>query len=108
MVDRDYATQRIVYALAALRGGAPRAEVAYCFLERPDAPVQQAFTPADAPALAERLQELAAGVIARQLPGHAHAAPRPVRRLPRPRDAVLVPRGADAAARLSGSTTPPA
>ncbi len=68
VVDRDYATQRIVYALAALRGGAPRAEVAYCFLERPDAPVQQAFTPADAPALAERLQELAAGVIAGRYP----------------------------------------
>ena len=35
VVERQYATQRLVYALAALRDGAPRAEVAYCFLERP-------------------------------------------------------------------------
>ena len=55
MVERDYATQRLVYALAALRGGAPRAEVAYCFLERPGEPVPRAFVAADAPALAERL-----------------------------------------------------
>ena len=39
VVERDYATQRIVYALAALRDGAPRVEVAYCFLERPGEPV---------------------------------------------------------------------
>ena len=39
LVDRDYATQRLVYALAALRDGAPRVEVAYCFLERPAEPV---------------------------------------------------------------------
>ena len=68
VVDRDYATQRIVYALAALRDGAPRTEVAYCFLERPDAPVHEAFTPADAPRLAERLQHLAAGVIEGRYP----------------------------------------
>ena len=42
VVDREYATQRIVYALAALRDGAPRAEVAYCFLERPGEPVTRA------------------------------------------------------------------
>ena len=39
LVERDYATQRLVYALAALRDGAPRVEVAYCFLERPGEPV---------------------------------------------------------------------
>ena len=32
-------TQRLVYALAALRSGADRVEVAYVFLERPDEPV---------------------------------------------------------------------
>ena len=40
--DSSSATTRpsgIVYALAALRDGAPRAEVAYCFLERPGEPV---------------------------------------------------------------------
>jgi ATP-dependent helicase/nuclease subunit A len=63
LVERDYATQQIVYALAALRDGAPRAEVAYCFLERPAEPVGEAFTAADAPALAERLQRLARGLL---------------------------------------------
>ena len=68
VVERDYATQRIVYALAALRDGAPRAEVAYCFLERPGEPVTEAFTAADAPALAERLHALAQGVLEGRYP----------------------------------------
>ena len=68
IVERDYATQRIVYALAALRDGAPRAEVAYCFLERPGEPVTEAFTAADATALTERLAGLARGVIAGDYP----------------------------------------
>ena len=38
-VARAYATQRMVYALAALRDGAPRVEVAYALLERPAEPV---------------------------------------------------------------------
>ena len=63
VVERDYATQRIVYALAALRDGAPRAEVSYCFLERPGEPVTTTFTAADAPALTERLHELASGLL---------------------------------------------
>jgi ATP-dependent helicase/nuclease subunit A len=63
VVDRDYATQLLVYALAALRDGAPRAEVAYCFLERPSEPVTTAFTAADAPALAEQLARLAENLL---------------------------------------------
>ena len=63
VVERDYATQRIVYALAALRDGAPSVEVAYAFLERPDAPVSATFTTRDIPALAERLTNLAEGVL---------------------------------------------
>jgi ATP-dependent helicase/nuclease subunit A len=63
VVERDYATQRIVYALAGLRDGAPRVEVAYCFLERPGEPVTQVFSAADAPALADRLHALARGVL---------------------------------------------
>ena len=63
LVERDYTTQRIVYALAALRDGAPRVEVAYCFLERPAEPVSCEFTAADEPALAEQLAGLAGGVL---------------------------------------------
>ncbi len=66
VVERDYATQRIVYALAALRDGAPRVEVAYCFLERPAEPVTASFT--DQPALAERLAGLAADLLAGRYP----------------------------------------
>jgi hypothetical protein len=68
IVERDYATQRVVYALAALRDGAPRAEVAYCFLERPGEPVTMAFGAADAPALSERLAGLARGVMEGRYP----------------------------------------
>jgi ATP-dependent helicase/nuclease subunit A len=68
VVDRDYATQRIVYGLAALRDGAPRVDVAYCFLERPGEPVTAAFTAADATALSERLAGLARGVMEGRYP----------------------------------------
>jgi ATP-dependent helicase/nuclease subunit A len=68
IVELEYSTQRIVYALAALRDGAPRAEVAYCFLERPGEPVTMAFTAADAGALAEQLAGLARGVIEGEYP----------------------------------------
>jgi ATP-dependent exoDNAse (exonuclease V) beta subunit len=61
---RDYAGQRLVYALAALRGGAPRVEVAHCYLERPDEPATAVFTAADADALAERLVRSARGLLA--------------------------------------------
>ena len=38
LVEADYATQRRIYALAALRAGAPAVEVAHLFLERPGEP----------------------------------------------------------------------
>jgi ATP-dependent helicase/nuclease subunit A len=68
VVDRDYATQRVVYALAALRDGAPRVDVAYCFLERPGEPVIRSFTAADADALAEQVLQLARGVLDERYP----------------------------------------
>jgi ATP-dependent helicase/nuclease subunit A len=68
VVEQDYATQRIVYALAALRHGAPRVEVAYILLERPAEPVSHTFTAADAPALGERLLGLARGILDEQWP----------------------------------------
>jgi ATP-dependent helicase/nuclease subunit A len=68
VVERDYATQRVVYALAALRDGAPRVDVAYCFLERPAEPVIRTFTAAEAPALAEQVTTLARGVLDERYP----------------------------------------
>jgi len=68
LVAREYATQRVVYALAALRGGAPRVEVAHLVLERPDAPAVVAYDAADAPALAERLAAVAADLLAERYP----------------------------------------
>ncbi len=62
VVAGAYATQRLVYALAALRGGAATVDVAHCFLERPEVPVIARFTTADADALTAQLRALSAGV----------------------------------------------
>jgi ATP-dependent helicase/nuclease subunit A len=43
IVDADYRLQRLVYALACFRAGADQVEVAYHFLERPDAVVATTF-----------------------------------------------------------------
>lgn len=59
-----YGTQRLVYALAALRGGAARVEVVHCFLERPEDTVSAAFGAAGAERLERELHELAAGALA--------------------------------------------
>jgi ATP-dependent exoDNAse (exonuclease V) beta subunit len=77
LADRDYGTQRQVYALAALRDGAPAVEVAHCFLERPAAPAVARYTRDDAPALAVALLDLAGGVLAERWP----VTPRPHREL---------------------------
>jgi len=58
-----YSTQRLVYALAALRGGAPQVEVAYVFLERPEDVVSAVFGAGDAPRLELELLDLARGVV---------------------------------------------
>jgi ATP-dependent helicase/nuclease subunit A len=63
LVDDNYAGQRTVYALAALRSGAERVEVVYSFLEKPADVVSAVFTAADAPALEHRLVELAQGLV---------------------------------------------
>ncbi len=68
LIGRAYATQRMVYALAALDDGAERVEVAYALLERPGEPVSATFTQADAPALAGALLDLADGVLAERWP----------------------------------------
>jgi len=62
--DEHYGTQRIVYALAALKAGAQRVDVVHSFLELPDRPVTVTYTRDDAGSLEARLVELADGVIA--------------------------------------------
>ena len=97
MADRDYATQRLVYALAALREGAARVEVVHQFLELPDEPASVVWEAADAADLERRLLELAGGVVdSRFLPSdepHLELC-----RLPRPARDVLLAAGADAGA----------
>ena len=66
LVQSHYATQRLVYALAALRAGAARVEVAHLFLEAPRDPVTASFAASEAAALERELAELAAGVLARR------------------------------------------
>jgi hypothetical protein len=63
LCEERYAGQRTVYALAALRSGAERVEVAYSFLEQPGQVVSALFTAADAAALERRLVELAEGLV---------------------------------------------
>ena len=62
-VERRYATQRLVYALAGLHAGARTVEVVHCFLERPGSPVAARYGLEDRPALAAELQRRAAGVM---------------------------------------------
>ncbi len=66
LVHSHYATQRVIYALAALRAGASTVEVAHLFLEAPRDPVTAVFSASDAPALERELADLAAGVLARR------------------------------------------
>ena len=57
LTAESYSTQRLVYALAGLRSGAERVEVAHCFLEQPERlAVAVPTTAADA----ERLEDGAA------------------------------------------------
>jgi ATP-dependent exoDNAse (exonuclease V) beta subunit len=73
LVEASYSIQRLIYALAALRAGAPAVEVTYCFLERADATVTREWSAADAEALERELLELAGGVVE----GRFQPAPEP-------------------------------
>ena len=63
IVDAEYATQRLIYALAALRAGAEVVEVVHCFLERPDEPAVALYEASDAERLERELLGLAQGVV---------------------------------------------
>jgi len=77
VVESDYAVQRLIYALAILRGGAPRVEVAFLFLETPDSPVTAVYEAADAPRLERELRGLTRELEA----GKFEVAPEPHREL---------------------------
>ena len=66
VVASAYATQRLIYGLAALRAGAREVEVAHAFLERPERPATVTYSHADAGRLERELEELASGVDRRE------------------------------------------
>ena len=66
VVQRAYSSQRLLYALAALRSGAEAVEVAHCFLESPERPVIAAFSRSQQPELERRLALLTGGVLRRE------------------------------------------
>ena len=64
-IERDYSLQRLVYAVAGLRAGAARVEVAHCFLRAPEDPLSTIYEASDLArlerALSERMAPLRAG-----------------------------------------------
>jgi ATP-dependent exoDNAse (exonuclease V) beta subunit len=63
LVAAGYSTQRLIYALAAVRAGAEVVEVVHCFLERPDEPAVALYESADAERLESELLKLVQGVV---------------------------------------------
>jgi RecB family exonuclease len=68
LVEASYGAQRRIYALAALRAGAPAVEVAHVFLERPGEPAVARYEQADADALDAELRAHAAPLLAGEYP----------------------------------------
>ncbi|MCY4087201.1 MAG: UvrD-helicase domain-containing protein [Actinomycetia bacterium] len=62
LVDRDYAYQVVVYALAALKAGASTVTTQYVFLDRPEEPVGRTFARDDLAELEGRLSEAIAAI----------------------------------------------
>ena len=68
VVAGSYGLQRRIYALAALRAGATRVEVAHLFLERPDAPAVTVYETGDAGALADEILSSAEALLGGAFP----------------------------------------
>jgi ATP-dependent exoDNAse (exonuclease V) beta subunit len=68
LTEADYGLQRRIYALAALRSGAPVVEVIHLYLERPAEPVTARYTAADAVALEAELRAGAAPLVHGEFP----------------------------------------
>ena len=71
IVEAEYRLQRLVYALVCLRAGSSEVEIAYQFLERPDAVVSTSFARGDIPELEAELS----GAIARIRTGDFRPTP---------------------------------
>ena len=65
VVQSEYATQRLVYALAALHAGAQTVEILYCFLEQPEDPVVVVYERSQQADLDGALRGLSQGVLRR-------------------------------------------
>ncbi len=76
-VERLYGTQRLVYALAALRDGAAETVVVHLLLERPGEPVVATYRAEDRAALERRLEELAGRILREEF----EVSPQPNREL---------------------------
>jgi RecB family exonuclease len=68
LTEADYGLQRRIYALAALRSGAPAVEVVHLYLERPAEPVIARYAAADADALEAELLAGAAPLLRGEFP----------------------------------------
>jgi hypothetical protein len=60
---REYSSQQLIYALAALRAGAEQVEVVHVFLELPDEPVVATFASSEVQALEQRLTALTRPIV---------------------------------------------
>jgi ATP-dependent helicase/nuclease subunit A len=83
-IERDYALQRLVYALAGLRSGAERVEVAHCFLRAPELAVSAVFGAGQQAEIERELRERIAPLLAGRYevtpePGHERCATCPGR-----------------------------
>jgi ATP-dependent exoDNAse (exonuclease V) beta subunit len=77
VADREYSTQRLVYALAALRAGARQVEVVHLFLQDAANPVSRSFGSDDQAGLEAELTRRAAPLLA----GRFEVTPEPHRSL---------------------------
>ncbi len=66
LVAAQYATQRLIYGLAALRSGARSVEVAHLFLEAVERPVTASYDRGDQPRMERELGELVGGIVRRE------------------------------------------
>ena len=95
LTEADYGAQRRIYALAALRSGAPAVEVVHLYLERPSEPVIARYEAARHGGAGGPAPRRRRTTHARRVPGRRESAPRPLQWLPGARAAVHASARAD-------------